>query len=172
MHRDKNALIKGIQEHFTNEDNKFAVTITFIEGTSDSKAKEAFNQLIHLVNSKLYGKKYLEKEEQFIHGFGVIERQSNDTIHFHAIIQDSNGLESIMSFSKAFLLSVPKIRKNRKIGTSRRLIGDKGFDIARYYRYDDSGFEEYITKKFKYMFYDNIHKYWFPFSKDMRISLN
>ena len=130
-----------------NPDNKYHLTITFRQGTSDRAAHQALNECIGRFNQRAYGRRYI-KQRKRIHGFAVRERTANETVHFHMIIRDPyNDLELKRSFEETVESVIPAIR-NPFYSDTKRLIGDNGKKVQKYYNDGSSGLEQYLTKNF------------------------
>jgi len=124
----------------------YHLTVTFLKGTYDDVAENSIRFLFRLINKKLYGNRFYNKNK-YIKGFIVRERCKSGTLHYHTALIDPDGdLPSRDDIFNAIRSSVPKV--TWKNDSSRRIIASEGWQLQDYYDTGDKGLEYYITKNF------------------------
>lgn len=104
----------------------YFITLPFLkpEGRACLSIKEGidqFNFLCHLMNQKLYGREY-EERELFMKGYACIEDHSDTGEHFHALIKrdEAQFSQKEPNFSKVFMNAADKLRRYDPIKQTHR----------------------------------------------------
>jgi hypothetical protein len=92
---------------------RWHLVLTFKNDIQKIEAFQYLNRLLHLINSKIFGKGY-QKKRQFLKGIVISEYQANDRIHFHILIIDDGTLLSgdMRPFEEVVMNSIRKVVKN------------------------------------------------------------
>jgi hypothetical protein len=154
---------KELVSWMSSFDNKYSLTITFRNGTSNKATQDGFNKLIHLLNQRIFGRRY-KKKDLFITGIVARECQLNGTLHYHAILRENGTkLPNKNDFDKILEECILKIKSQPKYSSSSiyddnqnvvteqkmRLVANDGYDLQEYYNNQDNKLEKYITKNFE-----------------------
>ncbi|WP_299181986.1 hypothetical protein [uncultured Neptuniibacter sp.] len=77
---------------------------------------DQFNALCHLMNQKLYGRKYM-KQGHFMQGYACIEDHAVAGEHFHALIKrdEAQFMKDYPNFREIFYQSASKLRRYNPI---------------------------------------------------------
>ncbi|WP_339672012.1 hypothetical protein [Dasania marina] len=133
----------------SNQNNKYQLTITFKESTSDKECKKTINEMIRRLNQRLIGRNYINVGV-YLSGFIVMERQKNGTLHFHSILNSDGGYlddrdKLVSNLEKIRVKMVSNTRKTSR-GNPLVLIGAKGgVSLDDYYK-NNNKLEQYLTK--------------------------
>lgn len=148
---------------------RYHIVLTFKSNFSDNIASQYLNRLLHLLNSKFFGKNYKNKGK-YLKGFSIREYQTFGRVHFHILILDddifweneklsfgdhlNNALEKVIKNH-----SINKYEKEKNINKANAIkkygVFDQEFTHIKEI-YEQQGIVEYVLKKIKGLNSDRI----------------
>jgi len=115
---------------YRNDDGRWLVP--------DQTLMKKANNLLHFINSDLFGSKYRDKNKGF-KGFGCIEKQANHQPHLHLAITNPMPPKLYLKAKKVLFKKLKKFSLFHESGTDFRLIGGDDADYWRLGNYLGKG---------------------------------
>jgi len=149
--RYRDTLIRFFNQLVNHHRNVYTLVVTFPENTTDEFTEASTKHLLHLLNQKIYGRRY-EQYDRYVEGVITRERQLNGCMHYNMLIV-GHKLE-LPDYDEMYSLLVDSIGKLKKFSfikkscTGRKLIGCDSWKFQSYYSTDSFDWEDYITKNF------------------------
>ena len=147
----RKSLIKFMYDLIKHHTNIYYFVMTFVESTPDDVAEESIKHLLHLINQKLYGRRY-EQANKYIEGVITRERTSTGTMHYNLLLV-GHGKE-LPGYSDLLLILSNAVKKLKQydaikgIYTDRDITDTKGCSLQTYTNDGENRLEQYITKNF------------------------
>lgn len=136
---ERNEYIKWLQ----SLDTKHHLTLTMSKGTSEQNAVAFMNDLIKMLNIKIFKKRYTRDQSSHLDGVVVMEdTPKQETVHFHCLIQYSSYIPNKERLESL----IQNILSSNKKGGGDHLAE---FKIDDYYLTYETSIEKYLTKIFE-----------------------
>lgn len=139
----KYKLTRSYLNFIRNYTYSHSVVVTFKYDFTLRKSIDFTNKLLHFVNRRIFGKKYLEKDK-FIDGFLIVEKHKSGRYHFNVLIKKSSNIQ----YDEYELLDILNKCSNRvtsDVGKSGyKIFGSHAFNVSDIY--DENGAIGYDTK--------------------------
>jgi len=155
----RKALVQFMNKLIRMHSNAYYLVVTFIESTPDDVAERATKELLHVVNQKLYGRRY-EDYERYIEGVITRERQINETMHYN-LLMAGHG-EVLPGYDELALIVSDAARRLKQFDvikgeyTNYSLLDKKKGCLLQPYTYEiKEKLESYVTKNFEYRRYSS-----------------
>lgn len=135
---------RGIRE----EDLRYFVTLTFIDGVNELAAKPAIREFIKRLNRICFGRRFRKDSEFELKQICIVEENAlQTTSHYHIVISSPSEISNRQQ-AKDFKSTISKTWKGFKVSGKNHLDkNDEWFiDI-----YDSDGMAEYLAKTENYV---------------------
>lgn len=147
---------------------RYCITITFKQGKyglPDAEAFSSLNFLLHILNRKIFGGWY-KNRNNYLTGFAFAERHQKEGLHFHLLIKDHPKLDQPdkPSLEQHLFANLDKVKKTDHKGrTTYELLDPIGVKVKNIYC--DDGIIDYLTKTMEWKNKNN-GDFIIPLSKD------
>jgi hypothetical protein len=120
---------------------KYHLTMTFREGVPQCRTRRQLNYFMHILNSKIYRRKY-HKGSSCIRGFAVRETSDEwDGDHYHIMIINDEGIPEFDDMKKLVEKKAEMCKRSNKWDSVHNVF------LQEYYNNDGTkGLETYLTK--------------------------